>query len=119
MVKSTNSQQVESEKTKGISQQVESDTTSPSLERPISFEITSSVTQGDNQVAEHDTDNEEYQRQVMGNVQESITIGRTRRNSCKLSWLTINMIVSYAFPVIEETIPSTYRKAEISSEFKM
>ena len=29
------------------------------------------------------------------------------------------MIVAYAFPVIEETISSTFREAEISSEFKM
>ena len=29
------------------------------------------------------------------------------------------MIVAYALPVIEEAIPSTYREAEISSEFKM
>ena len=29
------------------------------------------------------------------------------------------MIVVYALPVVEEVIPSTYRKAEISSEFKM
>ena len=29
------------------------------------------------------------------------------------------MIVAYALPVVEEAIPSTDRKAEISSEFKM
>jgi len=29
------------------------------------------------------------------------------------------MIVAYALPVIEEAILSTYRKAEISSKFKM
>jgi len=55
----------------------------------------------------------------MGNVEESIAGGRTRRNSRKPSWLTTNMIVTYAIPVIEKAIPSTYREAEISSEFKM
>jgi len=29
------------------------------------------------------------------------------------------MIVAYAFPVVEEVIPSTHREAEISSESKM
>jgi len=29
------------------------------------------------------------------------------------------MIMAYAIPVVEEAIPSTYREAEISSEFKM
>jgi len=39
MVKPTNSQQVESEKTKGILQQVKSDATSSSLDRTVSLEI--------------------------------------------------------------------------------
>jgi len=55
----------------------------------------------------------------MGNVQKFIAVGRTRRNSHKPSWLTANMIVACDLPVIEEVIPSTYREAEISSEFKM
>ena len=55
----------------------------------------------------------------MGDVHESIAVCRTRRNSCKPSWLTTYMIVTYALPVIEESISSTYRKTEISSEFKM
>ena len=29
------------------------------------------------------------------------------------------MVVAYAFPVVEEVIPSTFREAEISSESKM
>ena len=58
------------------------------------------------------------QEPVMGDVQKSFTVGRTRRNSRKPSWLTTDMIVSYALPVVEEAIPSTYRKAEISSESK-
>jgi len=33
--------------------------------------------------------------------------------------LTIDMIVAYALPIIEEAIPSTYRKTEINSESKM
>ena len=69
------------------------------------------MTHENNQVAEHDTDNDEDQRQAMSNVQESIVIGRTQRNPCKRSWLPTNMIVAYALPVVEEVIPSTYRKA--------
>ena len=101
------------------SQQVESDATSPSLERPISFEITSSVTQGDDQIAEQDVDNDEDKEQAMGNVQESIAVGITQRNLRKPSWLTTNMIMYYALQVIEEAIRSTHREAEISSESKM
>ena len=46
----------------------------------------------------------------MGDVHESVTVGRPRRNSRKPSWLTTDMIVTYALPVVEEVIPSTYRK---------
>ena len=72
------------------------------------------MTQGDDQVAKQDADNDENQGQIMGNVQESIAVRRTLRNPRKPSWLTTNMIVAYAFPVIEEAIPSIYREAEIS-----
>ena len=71
------------------------------------------MTQGDDQVAEHDADNDEDQGQAMGNVHESIAVERTQRNSRKLSWLTTNMIVAYALPVIEEAIPSTYRELKL------
>ena len=52
MKKSANSKQVESETTDRISQQVESNTTSLSLERPISFEIIYAVTHGGDHVAD-------------------------------------------------------------------
>jgi len=55
----------------------------------------------------------------MSNVQESIAVGRTQRNSRKPGGLTTNMIVAYALPVVEKTISSAYRKAEISLGFKM
>jgi len=44
IMKLTNSQQVESENIEGISQQVDSDVTSLSLERSISLEIIPAVT---------------------------------------------------------------------------
>ena len=34
-------------------------------------------------------------------------------------WLTTDMVVAYALPVVEEAIPSTYREAEISLESKI
>ena len=119
MLKPTISQQVETAKTKGVTQQVKSDATSPSLEISISLEIIPMVTQGSDHVDEQDAVDDEDQGQAMGDVHEYIAVGRTRRNSCKPSWLTTFMIVTYALPVIEEAIPYTYRKAEISSEFKM
>jgi len=77
------------------------------------------MTQRDDQVAEQDADNDEDQGQAMGNVQKFIAVERTRKNPRKPSWLTTNMIVVYALSVVEEAITSTYKEAEISSEFKM
>jgi len=77
------------------------------------------VTQESDHVADHDIDNDENQGQAMGDVHEFIAVGRTRRNPCKPSWLTTDMIVTYTLSVIEEAISSTYREAEISSESKM
>jgi len=56
MVKTTDSQQVESEKTNRISQHVESGATPPSPDSSVSFEITPEVTQGDDHVADEDAD---------------------------------------------------------------
>jgi len=60
---------------------VESDTTSPFLERSVLFEIIPLVTQGGDQVADQDADDDEDQEHVMSDVQKSITVGRARRNS--------------------------------------
>ena len=64
---------------------MESDATSPSLDRTVLVEIISAVTQGTDHVADQDADDDEDQEQVMGNVQESIAIERARRNSRKPS----------------------------------
>jgi len=66
------------------------------------------VTWGTGHVAEQDAVDDEDQGQAMGDVQDFIAVGRTRRNLRKPSWLTTDIIVAYAFPVIEEAIPSTY-----------
>ena len=96
----------------------ESDATPQTPDRIVSFEITTEVTKDGDHVADMDVDDED-QGPVMGDVYDSIILEKTRRNPRKLSWLTTNMIVAYAPPVIEEAIPSTYRKAEISVESKM
>ena len=116
MVKPTDSQQVKSQTTDRILQQVESDAIPPSLDISVSFETKSSVTQGGNHVAEQDADDDENQGHAMGNVQEFIAIGITQKNPCML---TTNMIVAYALPIIEKAIPSIYREAEINLESKM
>jgi len=61
ILKPTISQQVEIEKTKGVSQQVKSDVTSPSLKRSVSLEIIPMVTQGSDHVAEQNADDDEDQ----------------------------------------------------------
>ena len=55
----------------------------------------------------------------MGQVQNSIATAKIRINSRKPAWLTSNMIVTYALPVIEESIPTTYMEAEIRTESEM
>ena len=64
MVKLTDSQQVESEKTSRISQQVESNATPAPPDRTILFEITPEMTQDGDQDAEDD----ENQKHAMGDV---------------------------------------------------
>jgi len=98
---------------------VESDVTLPSLKRSVSLEIISIVTQGSDHITEHDVDNDEDQGQVMSDVHESDAVRRAKRNPRKPGWLTTDMIVVYALPVIEEAIPTTYREAEISSKSKI
>jgi len=110
---------VEIKKTKGISQQVESDATSPSLERSVLVEIIPTVIQGNDHVVDLDTDNDENKGQAMGDDHESIAVGRICKNPRKPSWLTTDLIVAYALLVVEKAISSIYREAEISSEFKM
>ena len=55
----------------------------------------------------------------MGDVPDSTAVRRPRRNARKPGWLTTDMVVAYALPVVEEAIPSTFREAKISSESKM
>ena len=74
MLNLTISQQVEIEKIKEISQQVESDATLPSLERSESLKIISTVTHGSDHIAYQDTDNDEDQEQAMGDVHESLRL---------------------------------------------
>ena len=71
------------------------------------------MTRGGDHVTDQGDDDED-QGQAMTDVQEFIVVGRTQRNSRKPIWLTTNMIVAYALPVVKEAIPSTYRKVEIS-----
>jgi len=61
MLKSTISQQVEIEKVKAVSQQVESDATSPSLKKVSIFEIIPTVTQDSDHIAEQDADDDKDQ----------------------------------------------------------
>ena len=74
---------MEIEKIKGILQQVESNATSPSLERSVSLVIIPMVTYSRDHIADQDTDDDEDQGQTMSDVHESIAVERTRRNSRK------------------------------------
>jgi len=120
LMKPTVSQQVETSKTKELLQQVESDADPPSLEDSVSVRIIPEVTQGGDQAAEGDTEDvEEGQEQVMDTVPDPTAVERPRRNTRRPGWLTTDMVVAYALPVVEEAIPSTFREAEISTEARM
>ena len=80
MMKPTDSQQVESKMTDKISQQVESDATSPSLDRSVSFEITLAVTQSGDHIADQDVDDDKDQEHVISDVHKSVAVGTLRRN---------------------------------------
>ena len=54
------------------------------------------MTQGSDHVADQDTDEDKDQGHVIGDAHESVAVGKPRRNPCKLSWLTTDMIVAYA-----------------------
>ena len=91
MLKPKVSQQVETSKTKEVSQQVENDANSPSLESSASVRIISRMTQCNDQAVEEDAEVEEGQEQVMGNVPDSTAVERPRRTTRKPGWLTTDM----------------------------
>jgi len=110
MMKSNHSQQVESKKTTEVPQQVESDATPRTPSSSISFKIPLTVTWYENHAADEDTKNGENQGHIMGQVQNSVAARWGRRNPQKYAWLITNMIVAYAHSIIQDGIPSTYRK---------
>ena len=76
------SQQVETSKTKELSQQVEIDANPPSLEESASVRIIPGVTQGSNRADEESAEDvEQGQEQVMGNVPDPTAVERLRRNT--------------------------------------
>ena len=98
MLKPKVSQQVETSKTKDVSQQVENDANPLSLESSASVRIIPRVTQGNDQAYDEvDADEEEGQEQVMGDVPDSTAVGRPRRNTRKLSWFTTDMVMLMHF----------------------
>jgi len=70
------------------------------------LEIIPAVILGSDHAVDQDADNDQDQGQTMGDVQESIAVGRASRNPRKPSWLTTNMIVTYALLIEEKAIPS-------------
>ena len=91
MMKPKVSQQVETSKTKDVSQQVENDANPLSLESSASVRIIPRVTQGNDQAVEEDAEVEEGQEQVMGNVPDSTAVERPRRNTRRPGWLSLQI----------------------------
>jgi len=114
------SQQVETTKTKELLQQVETDAHPPSLKESVSVRIIPEVTQGSDRAVEEDAEEvDQGQEQVMDTLPDPPAVDRPRRNTRRPGWLTTDMVITYALPVVEEAIPSTFRETEISSEARM
>ncbi|KAH9684587.1 hypothetical protein KPL70_013604 [Citrus sinensis] len=116
MLKASSSQQVEN-KTKEVLQRVEFDATpyvpvsstskkgstmevTPRVEKEI---VSSDVPQNEETI--NDVDNDDF-----------IATRRPRREIKKPGWLTKDMVVAYALPVIDDDIPNTFGEALRSSE---
>ncbi|KAH9734322.1 hypothetical protein KPL71_017332 [Citrus sinensis] len=116
MMKVSSSQQVEN-KTKKVLQRVEFDTTSyvpvsSTLNKGSIMEVTPKVEEEvvysdvpQNKETIDDVDNDDF-----------IATRRPRREIKKPGWLTKDMVVAYAFPVINDDIPNTFDEALRSSE---
>jgi len=121
MVKTLNSQQVERGQTKGILQWVERDASSLSPDSTVSFSVSFIVTQYEHYVQEEkDIDNVIEDPEPEGQVQDSIATHKLKRNVRKLARFS-DMMVAYALSVeiIEDSVPSSFRKVELSSEFEL
>ncbi|KAH9670687.1 retrovirus-related pol polyprotein from transposon TNT 1-94-like protein [Citrus sinensis] len=116
MMKASSSQQVEN-KTKEVLQRVEFDATpyvpvSSTLKNGSTMEVTPKVEEEvvsfnvpQNEETIDDVDNDDF-----------IATRRPRREIKKLRWLTKDMVVAYALPVIDDDISNTFGEALRSTE---
>ena len=117
IVKTSSSQQMESGQTKGISQRMESDASSPSPDSTVSFGVPTIVTQFKRHVQEEkDTDDVIEDLEQEGQVTDSTATHKPKRNIRKRARFS-DMVVSYALPVkiVEDSVPSTFRETMLSS----
>jgi len=120
-VKTSSSQQVQSGQSKKISQRVESDASSPSPDSTISFRVPNVMTQYKRHVQEEeDTDDVIEDSELEGQVPDSMVAHKPKRNIRKPTRF-LDMVVAYALPVevMEDSVPSTFREVELSSEFEL
>ncbi|KAH9764742.1 hypothetical protein KPL70_001639 [Citrus sinensis] len=116
MMKASSSQQVEN-KTKEVLQRVEFDATpyvpvSSTSKKSSTMEVTPRVEEDvvfsdvpQNKETIDDVDNDDF-----------IATRRPIRETKKLRWLTKDMVIAYALPVIDDDIPNTFDEALRSSE---
>ncbi|KAH9783426.1 hypothetical protein KPL71_009306 [Citrus sinensis] len=116
IMKASSSQQVEN-KTKEVLQWVEFDATpyvpvSSTSKKNSTMEVTPRV---EEKVVSSDVPQNEETIDDL-NDDDFIATKRPRREIKKLGWLTKDMVVAYALPVIDDDIPNTFGKALRSSE---
>lgn len=118
-MKPTNSHQVENTNTKEISQRVESDTAVRSSDSSVSFDVPAKVTLHGTQLADEAIKDTEEAEENQGHdqVQNSIATHKPKRTTHRPTRFD-DMVVAYALPVelIEDSVPSTYREAELKFE---
>ena len=120
MMKTLNSQQVESSQAKGISQQVERDASSPSLDSSVSFRVSIVITH-----YEHHVQNEKDTKDVIEDpsqrVRSKILLQYTNpkemcisRHDYLIRWWPMRFR-----EVEKDSIPCSFREAELTSDSKL
>ena len=100
---------------------MESDASPPSPNSSVSFRVPLAVTQYEHRVQEEeDTEDVVEDQEPEGQIQDSIAAHKPKRTTQKLSRYS-NMLMAYALPVeaVENSVPSTFKKVELSSESEL
>jgi len=111
---------VESSQIKGVSQRAESDVSPRYPDNSVFIRVSSAVTQHEHHVLDEDTEEVVENKEPEGQVHDSIVAHKPKKTIRKLTLFSY-MVVTYALSVevVEDSVLTTYREAELSSESEM